>query len=148
MKQEVQDERQRRREEMCVVRSRLEALEAQGARASEDPTGRASVAQLAKELSAMREEHDQAISSLGSLTELVAKTATAGIQRSEERMAADLTGKRRDFERSMMQHQEQMEREAKKMIAEMKNLSPTLFAGGPSASIFYSDFPGCWMIFG
>lgn len=88
IQQEVQDERHRRREEMCVVRSRLEALEAsQGSRAAasdEGPT-RASVAQLAKELTAMREEHDQAISSLGSLTELVAKTATAGIQRSEER---------------------------------------------------------------
>ena len=48
----------------------------------------------------------------------------------EERIAADLTGKRRDFERSMIQHREQMEREAKAMMAEMKNLSPTLFAGG------------------
>eukprot|EP00434_Breviolum_minutum_P006015 symbB.v1.2.005301.t1/scaffold283.1/size308953/2 len=128
---------------MCAVRSRLEALEKleaaprsnmENSRSSVDQAElgetRASLQQLAKDLNAMREEHDQAISSLGSLTELVAKTATAGIKRSEERLAADLTGKRRDFELAMVQHRDQMEREAKKIIAEVKNLSPTLMAGG------------------
>lgn len=143
IKREVNDERHRRREEMCAVRSRLEALEKleaaprsnmENSRSSVDQAElgetRASLQQLAKDLNAMREEHDQAISSLGSLTELVAKTATAGIKRSEERLAADLTGKRRDFELAMVQHRDQMEREAKKIIAEVKNLSPTLMAGG------------------
>lgn len=145
IKREVNDERHRRREEMCAVRSRLEALEKleaaaapcsnmENSRNSVDQAElgetRASLQQLAKDLNAMREEHDQAISSLGNLTELVAKTATAGIKRSEDRLAADLTGKRRDFELAMVQHRDQMEREAKKIIAEVKNLSPTLMAGG------------------
>lgn len=140
IKQEVNDERHRRREEMCAVRSRLEALEKLEAapRVSMEPREdlgetKASLARLAKDLNVMREEHDQAISSLGSLTELVAKTATAGIQRTEERLAADLTGKRRDFERSLVHHREQMEREAKAIIAEVKNLSPTLLAAGGCA---------------
>lgn len=140
IKQEVSDERHRRREEMCAVRSRLEALEKLEAapRVSMEPREdlgetRASLARLAKDLNVMREEHDQAISSLGSLTELVAKTATAGIQRTEERLAADLTGKRRDFERALVHHREQMEREAKAIIAEVKNLSPTLMAAGGCA---------------
>lgn len=140
IKQEVNDERHRRREEMCAVRSRLEALEKLEAapRVSMEPREelgetKASLARLAKDLNVMREEHDQAISSLGSLTELVAKTATAGIQRTEERLAADLTGKRRDFERALVHHREQMEREAKAIIAEVKNLSPTLMAAGGCA---------------
>lgn len=41
--------------------------------------------QLADELQKMRKEHDLAISNLGTLTETVAKTATEGIQRAEER---------------------------------------------------------------
>lgn len=42
--------------------------------------------QLAEELQKMRKEHDLAISNLGTLTETVAKTATEGIQRAEERI--------------------------------------------------------------
>eukprot|EP00931_Biecheleriopsis_adriatica_P110438 TRINITY_DN8471_c0_g1_i1.p1 TRINITY_DN8471_c0_g1~~TRINITY_DN8471_c0_g1_i1.p1 ORF type:complete len:1067 (+),score=210.63 TRINITY_DN8471_c0_g1_i1:320-3202(+) len=92
-----------------------------------------SIGQLAKELSSIREEHDQAISSLGSLTELVAKSATAGIQRFEERISADLTGKRQELERAITHHKEQMDRDAKALILEVKNLIPqmTSLAGGP-----------------
>ncbi|CAE7661349.1 FACE1 [Symbiodinium sp. CCMP2456] len=41
------------------------------------------ILRLAKEVATIREEHDQAIGDLGSLTERVAKSAIAGIQRSE-----------------------------------------------------------------
>ncbi|CAE7899557.1 FACE1 [Symbiodinium necroappetens] len=41
------------------------------------------IQRLAKEVATIREEHDQAIGDLGSLTERVAKSAIAGIQRSE-----------------------------------------------------------------
>jgi len=87
---------------------------------------------LAKELATMREEHDQAISSLGSLTELVARTAASGIQRSEERIAADLTGKRQEFERSVALQKEQMEREAKAILAEVKNIASSMALQGGS----------------
>ncbi|CAJ1459889.1 unnamed protein product [Effrenium voratum] len=152
VKQEVNDERTKRREEMAAVRCRLETLErntqaAQGRGGGGGGGGgesgaelselRASLLQanqdlvrLAQDFTNMREEHDQAISSLGSLTELVAKTATAGIQRSEERMAADLTGKRRDFERAVAKEREQMEKDMKAIIMEVKSLSPSLMALG------------------
>ncbi|CAK9117994.1 unnamed protein product [Durusdinium trenchii] len=201
------------KQEMAAVRTRIEALEAitqatPCGSLSREESGetRESVVRLArkhsltgsrrivcmlvstaKDLSTMREEHDQAISSLGSLTELVAKTTTSTIQKTEvhrsprsarggsvresgvERIAADLTGKRRDFEqrggrqdrgsgvrRSLIHHREQLEQDAKatgaarvrlcsvlgawrsrciegstkrEIIANIKNLSPTLLAG-------------------
>eukprot|EP00930_Biecheleria_cincta_P032119 TRINITY_DN22285_c0_g1_i1.p1 TRINITY_DN22285_c0_g1~~TRINITY_DN22285_c0_g1_i1.p1 ORF type:complete len:1017 (-),score=216.77 TRINITY_DN22285_c0_g1_i1:120-3170(-) len=82
---------------------------------------------LAVELQSTRDEQDQAISNLGSLTELVAKTAAAGIQRAEERIAADLTGKQQEIERTAAASRFQMEKDAKALIAEVKNV---IAAGG------------------
>eukprot|EP00930_Biecheleria_cincta_P097917 TRINITY_DN8959_c0_g1_i1.p1 TRINITY_DN8959_c0_g1~~TRINITY_DN8959_c0_g1_i1.p1 ORF type:complete len:885 (+),score=167.81 TRINITY_DN8959_c0_g1_i1:160-2814(+) len=53
---------------------------------SEVTNCRNDLGQLADELHKMRKEHDLAISNLGALTETVAKTATEGIQRAEERI--------------------------------------------------------------
>jgi len=86
------------------------------------------VQRLARDLSSMREEHDQAISSLGSLTELVARTTAAGIQRSEERIAADLTGKREEFERTATQKQEWMEKRAKAVLQEIQAVATRMSA--------------------
>ncbi|CAE6970942.1 FACE1 [Symbiodinium natans] len=90
------------------------------------------ILRLAKEVATIREEHDQAIGDLGSLTERVAKSAIAGIQRSEERMAADLSGKRADFERVVAQQREHLEREAQAVIAEVKNLASGTASGSCS----------------
>eukprot|EP00933_Yihiella_yeosuensis_P033332 TRINITY_DN27061_c0_g1_i1.p1 TRINITY_DN27061_c0_g1~~TRINITY_DN27061_c0_g1_i1.p1 ORF type:complete len:547 (+),score=117.06 TRINITY_DN27061_c0_g1_i1:319-1959(+) len=68
-----------------------------------------------RELATVRGQHEESVSSFGNLIQLVAKTAAAGIQRSEERLSADFVGKKEILQ--------QLEQQTKDVLAQVRSMA-------------------------
>jgi len=122
-------------EEAAALRARMDAVECQlaaagGAALSEDAEGavhgvraalattNADVMKLAGDLATAREEHKAAISGIGSLTELVARSSATGIERSEERLAEVLASKLEELDRTASAKCEVIDQMAQAAVAD------------------------------